>query len=58
MSLDMAIIRAAVTFRLALPVLFDKVVRMDKFLALSMFVETVRCGGYSAAARKLGVATK
>ncbi|UDU81208.1 LysR family transcriptional regulator [Pseudomonas sp. HN2-3] len=30
---------------------------MDKFLALSMFVETVRCGGYSAAARKLGVAT-
>lgn len=31
--------------------------KMDKFLALSMFVETVRCGGYSAAARKLGVAT-
>ncbi len=31
--------------------------QMDKFLALSMFVETVRCGGYSAAARKLGVAT-
>lgn len=30
---------------------------MDKFLALTMFVETVRCGGYSAAARKLGVAT-
>ncbi|MEN5301172.1 LysR family transcriptional regulator [Pseudomonas sp. TWI628] len=30
---------------------------MDKFLALSMFVETVRCAGYSAAARKLGVAT-
>jgi DNA-binding transcriptional LysR family regulator len=30
---------------------------MDKFLALSMFVETVRYGGYSAAARKLGVAT-
>lgn len=30
---------------------------MDKFLALQMFVETVRCGGYSAAARKLGVAT-
>lgn len=57
MTLDMAIIRAAVTFGLALPVLFDKVVRMDKFLALSMFVETVRCGGYSAAARKLGVAT-
>lgn len=30
---------------------------MDKLQALSMFVETVRCGGYSAAARKLGVAT-
>lgn len=30
---------------------------MDKFLALNMFVETVRCGGYSAAARKLGIAT-
>ena len=30
---------------------------MDKLLALSMFVETVRCGGYSAAARKLGVST-
>lgn len=30
---------------------------MDKFLALKMFVETVRCGGYSAAARKLGIAT-
>ncbi|WP_263223875.1 LysR family transcriptional regulator [Pseudomonas alabamensis] len=30
---------------------------MDKLLALNMFVETVRCGGYSAAARKLGVAT-
>lgn len=30
---------------------------MDKFLALSMFVETVRCGSYAAAARKLGVAT-
>ncbi|WEJ74846.1 LysR family transcriptional regulator [Pseudomonas sp. PSE14] len=30
---------------------------MDKLLALTMFVETVRCGGYSAAARRLGVAT-
>lgn len=30
---------------------------MDKLQALSMFVETVRCGGYSAAARKLGIAT-
>ena len=30
---------------------------MDKLLALNMFVETVRCGGYSAAARKLGIAT-
>ncbi|WP_338524905.1 LysR family transcriptional regulator [Pseudomonas batumici] len=30
---------------------------MDKLLALTMFVETVRCGGYSAAARKLGVST-
>jgi len=30
---------------------------VDKLLALNMFVETVRCGGYSAAARKLGVAT-
>lgn len=29
---------------------------MDKLLALRMFVETVRCGGYSAAARKLGLA--
>ncbi|CRL47562.1 LysR family transcriptional regulator [Pseudomonas sp. URMO17WK12:I11] len=30
---------------------------MDKLLALTMFVETVRCGGYSAAARKLSVST-
>ena len=30
---------------------------MDKLLALKMFVETVRCGGYSSAARKLGIAT-
>lgn len=30
---------------------------MDKLLALNMFVETVRCGGFSAAARKLAVAT-
>lgn len=30
---------------------------MDKLLALQMFVETVRCGGYSAAARKLGLST-
>ncbi|GGM16296.1 LysR family transcriptional regulator [Pseudomonas asuensis] len=30
---------------------------MDKLLALRMFVETVRCGGYSAAARKLQIAT-
>ncbi|MGZ0714784.1 LysR family transcriptional regulator [Pseudomonas palleroniana] len=30
---------------------------MDKLLALKMFVETVRCGGYSSAARKLGLST-
>ena len=30
---------------------------MDKLLALKMFVETVRCGGYSSAARKLGIST-
>ena len=30
---------------------------MDKLLALKMFVETVRCGGYSPAARKLGIST-
>lgn len=30
---------------------------MDKLLALNMFVETVRCGGYAAAARKLGIST-
>ncbi len=35
----------------------SRVAQMDKFLALNMFVETVRCGGYSAAARKLGLAT-
>lgn len=30
---------------------------MDKLLALQAFVETVRCGGFSAAGRSLGVAT-
>ncbi|AEF21761.1 MULTISPECIES: LysR family transcriptional regulator [Pseudomonas] len=30
---------------------------MDKLLALKAFVETVRCGGFSAAGRSLGVAT-
>jgi DNA-binding transcriptional LysR family regulator len=30
---------------------------MDKLLALKMFVETVRSGGYSSAARKLGIST-
>jgi DNA-binding transcriptional LysR family regulator len=30
---------------------------IDKLLALKMFVETVRCGGYSSAARKLGIST-
>lgn len=30
---------------------------MDKLLALKAFVETVRCGGFSAAARSLGMAT-
>jgi DNA-binding transcriptional LysR family regulator len=30
---------------------------MDKLLALKLFVETVRCGGYSSAARKLGIST-
>ena len=39
------------------PFLFDRVALMDKLLALKMFVETVRCGGYSSAARKLGIST-
>lgn len=30
---------------------------MDKLMALKAFVETVRCGGFSAAGRSLGVAT-
>ena len=30
---------------------------MDKLLALRTFVATVRCGGFSAAARQLGLAT-
>ena len=30
---------------------------MDKLLALRTFVTTVRCGGFSAAARQLGLAT-
>lgn len=30
---------------------------MDKLLALKAFVETVRCGGFSAAGRSLGMAT-
>lgn len=32
-------------------------VSMDKLLALRTFVATVRCGGFSAAARQLGLAT-
>jgi DNA-binding transcriptional LysR family regulator len=39
------------------PFLFDRTPLMDKLLALKMFVETVRCGGYSSAARKLGIST-
>jgi DNA-binding transcriptional LysR family regulator len=39
------------------PFLSDRTPLMDKLLALKMFVETVRCGGYSSAARKLGIST-